>query len=196
MPNAGCDDHGEKKVNRIADRLQKHRTILISDAVSSELARDIVGRLLLLDLEEPGEPIYVFINSPGGVIDDGFAIFDTMRALASPIRTICTGLAASMATVILLGAEKGHRYVMPGCRAMMHQPSGGAIGAGSDLAISAEQILKFRERINRLLSEYTGQPLERIEEDMHRDYWMTAEEAVEYGLFDKVVSRLDEIYVK
>ncbi len=196
MPNAGCDDQSDKKVNRIADRLQKHRTILISEAVSSELAQDVVGRLLLMDLEQPGEPIYVFINSPGGGIDSGFAIFDTMRAVKSPIRTICTGISASMATVLLNGAEKGHRYVMPQCRSMMHQPSGGAGGTGSDLAIQAEQIIKFRERLNRLLADYTGQPLERIEKDIGRDYWMTAEEAVEYGLYDRIVDSLEDIYTR
>jgi ATP-dependent Clp protease protease subunit len=196
MPKAGCDDRNDRKIDRIAERLQEHRTILISEPVSSELAKDIVARLLLMDLEKPGEPIHVFINSPGGTIDDGFAIFDTMRFIRSPIRTICTGLAASMATVLLLAAEKGHRYVMPGCRAMIHQPSGGAIGAASDIAISAEQILKLRERINRLLAEETGQPLERIQRDMHRDHWMTAEESVEYGLFDKVVTDFEEVYGK
>ena len=196
MPKSGCDDHGDRKVDRIAERLQDQRTILISESVDSELAQTIVGRLLLLDFEKPGEPIYVFINSPGGVIDDGFAIFDTMRFIRSPIRTICTGLAASMATVILLAAEKGHRYVMPGCRAMIHQPSGGAIVTASDIAISAEQILKLRARINRILSEETGQPIERIEKDMHRDHWMTAEESVEYGLFDEVVTSWADVFGK
>jgi len=194
MTKAGCEDQGDRRIDRVAERLQDHRTILISEAVTSELAKSIVGRLLLMDFEKPGEPITVFINSPGGVIDDGFAIYDTMRFIRSPVTTVCTGLAASMATVILLGAEKGRRLVMPGCRAMIHQPSGGAIGSASDIAISAEQILKLRERINRLLSEETGQSVEQIEKDMHRDHWMTAAESVEYGLFDKVVEGWGEVF--
>jgi ATP-dependent Clp protease protease subunit len=186
-------ENDERLQKRIEERLLESRTILISEAVTSSLARRIVASLLLLDAESAEKPITVHINSPGGSIYDGFAIYDTMRAVRAPVRTVCTGLAASMASVLLLGGRKGHRYVLPSCRVLIHQPRGGMGGDATDIRIQAKEMLTLREQINRLLAEETGQPLERIEKDVDRDYWMSAEEAREYGLFDRVLTSLGDL---
>jgi ATP-dependent Clp protease protease subunit len=186
-------EHEEQFQNRLEERLLRSRTIFISESVTPRLARRIVASLLVLDAESGEAPITVHINSPGGSIYDGFAIYDTMRAVRSPVRTVCTGLAASMASVLLLGGEKGHRYVLPSCRVLIHQPRGGMGGDATDIRIQAKEMVTLRERINQLLADETGQPLERIAKDVDRDYWMSAEEAREYGLFDKVVGSLAEI---
>jgi ATP-dependent Clp protease, protease subunit len=190
MPRNECQSQVK---SRLQNRLLKAREILISDPVDSGLAGDVIASLRVLELESPDEPVNIFINSPGGAIDDGFAIYDTMRAVKCPIRTICTGLAASMATILLLGGDRGQRFVMPNCRAMIHQPRGGAGGQASDIAITAEAILKLRARINAIISEETGQALEQVEKDMDRDRWMSAEEAVEYGLFDKIIGSFEDL---
>ena len=185
--------HEESFQDRLEERLLRSRRIIISEPVSSKLTKRVLTSLLVLDAESSDEPIDVFINSPGGTADDGFAIYDAMRFVRAPIRTVCVGLAASAATIILLGGDRGKRYVLPGCRIMIHQPSSGVQGTASDIEISAKEILKLRERINELLVQETGQSRERIEKDMKRDHWMSAEESVEYGLFSKIVESLADI---
>jgi ATP-dependent Clp protease protease subunit len=187
------EDHVQ---SRLDVRLLRARTIVISEPVTDKLAQRVLASLLLLDAEAPDEPILVVINCPGGEIYNGLAIYDTMRTIRSPIRTVCTGHAASMGSILLLAGEKGHRYVLPNCRTLIHQPRGGMGGDATDIRIQAKEILTLRERLNRILAEETGQPLERVEKDVDRDYWMSAEEAVEYGLFDRIVESLAEVREK
>ena len=192
---SGDDD--EKKPdplsNAIVKQLLDSRTVLLTGPVTDELSQKIVAQLLVLDARDVERPIRVYINSPGGSVDAGFAIYDAMRFVRAPVHVICAGLAASAATVILLGAAKGSRYTLPNTRFLLHQPSTGMQGQASDISIGAQQILNLRARINRLLAAETGQPLERIETDTHRDYWMTAEEAVAYGLIDSIVASASEL---
>lgn len=177
----------------IVKKLLDHRTILLCGPVTDDLAREIMAQLLVLDADSPEKPIRVYINSPGGAVDAGFAIYDTMRFVKAPVHTVCAGLAASAATVILLGAAKEHRYSLPNTRFLLHQPSTGMQGTASDVAIGAKEILKLREKVNELLARETGQDLERISQDTHRDYWMGADEAKEYGLITTIVARVTDL---
>ncbi len=186
-------DSDSSLVTKLETRLLESRTIMISEPVTSRLSRRVIASLLLLDQEDPAAPINVIINSPGGSADDGFGIYDAMRFVRSPVRTICVGIAASAATIILLGADKEHRFVLPSCRILIHQPSSGARGSASDISITAKEIIKLRERINELLAAETGQPVEKIDEDVHRDYWMSAQEAVAYGLYTRVVDSVTDV---
>lgn len=191
------EDDDEKKAEQGAGPLIKQllesRSILLTGPVTDELSQKILAQLLVMDAQDAEKPIRVYINSPGGSVDAGFAIYDAMRFVRAPVHAICAGLAASAATVILLGGDKGHRYSLPNTRFLLHQPSTGMQGQASDISIGAQQILNLRARINRLLAEETGQPLERIETDTHRDYWMTAEESVEYGLIDSIVNSAGDL---
>ncbi|MCU0726957.1 MAG: ATP-dependent Clp protease proteolytic subunit [Planctomycetes bacterium] len=171
----------------------KTRTVLISEPVSAELTQKVLPRLLVLEAEDPTAPVKVLINSPGGAVDDGFAIYDMMRFIRCPVTTICVGLAASAATIILLGGAKGRRLALPNTRILLHQPSQAMQGVASDIAISAREILRIRERINKLLCAETGQSEERVLEDLNRDYWLSAEEAVSYGLISRVVASTSEV---
>ena len=171
----------------IIRRLLDHRTVLLCGPVTDDLAREIMAQLLVLDSADTVKPIRVYVNSPGGSVDAGFAIYDMMRFVRAPLFTICAGLAASAATVILLGAAKDRRYSLPNTRFLLHQPSTGMQGTASDVAIGAREILKLREKVNQLLAAETGQTFDRIAEDTHRDYWMSAEEAKSYGLITHVV---------
>jgi len=184
-----CDesDSGERTPAPIAKQLLESRTILLTGPITDELSQKVMAQLLVLDAMDCEKPIRVYINSPGGSVDAGFAIYDSMRFVKSPVISICAGLAASAATIILLGAAKGDRYSMPNTRFLLHQPSTGMQGQASDIAIGAQQILKLRKRINELLVAETGQTLERIKTDTHRDHWMTSSESLEYGLIDKIV---------
>ena len=175
-------------------KLLEKRMVFLSEAVNSGVARRLVNHLLALDAESD-KPIYMFINSPGGEVNSGFSIYDTMRFLNSEVRVITTGLCASIATIINLGAPKQHRYSMPNSHFLIHQPLiGGHIqGQASDLEITAKEILKTRKKLNELLAKECGQSFERIEEDTTRDYWMTASEAAEYGLISKVISKMTDI---
>jgi ATP-dependent Clp protease protease subunit len=190
---AGCGTDEKGKEDSLADRLMKSRTVLISEPISSELSKAILPRLLLLEAEDPNAPVKVLINSPGGAVDDGFAIYDLMRFISCPVITICVGLAASAATVVLLGGDKGSRLTLPNTRILLHQPSQGVRGAASDIEISANEIVRIRERINRIFEAETGQSMEKLLTDMNRDFWMSAEEAVEYGLLDRIVTSAKEI---
>ena len=187
------ESDAEKKQTPLAMKLLESRSILLSGPINSELAQKVVAQLLILDADDPEKPIKVFINSPGGAVDSGFAIYDMMRFVQAPVHTICTGLAASAATVILMGADEGHRYSLPNTRFMLHQPSSGMQGQASDIEITAREIIRLRQRINELLAAGTGKTVEQIFEDLNRDYWMPADAAVEYGLVDKVVTSASEL---
>lgn len=182
---------GERSYD-IFSRLLKERIIFVSGEVNDTMADLVVAQLLFLEAEDPEKDIQMYINSPGGAVTSGFAIFDTMNHIKPDVSTICVGLAASMGAVLLTAGTKGKRFALPNADIMIHQPLGGSQGQASDIKIQAEKILETRERLNKILSERTGQPLEKIEKDTDRDFFMSAEKAVEYGLIDKVLeSRLD-----
>ncbi|MGF1602476.1 MAG: ATP-dependent Clp protease proteolytic subunit [Thermosynechococcaceae cyanobacterium] len=171
----------------IYTRLSQERIIFLGQEVSDSLANRIVAFLLYLDSDDPSKPIYLYINSPGGSVTAGLAIYDTMQHIKSDVITICVGLAASMGSFLLTAGAPGKRLALPNSRIMIHQPSGGARGQATDIQIEAREIVRVRKQLNLIYSERTGQPLEKIEKDMDRDYFMSAAEAKEYGLIDKVI---------
>ncbi|MBO2532465.1 ATP-dependent Clp protease, protease subunit [Planifilum fulgidum] len=177
---------GERSYD-IYSRLLKDRIILLGTPINDQVANLVVAQLLFLAAEDPNKDIYLYINSPGGSISAGMAIYDTMQHVKPDVQTICVGLAASMGAFLLSAGAKGKRFALPNSEVMIHQPLGGAEGQATDIEIRAKRILRLRDRLNRLLSEHTGQPLEKIEKDTDRDYFMTAEEAKEYGIIDKVL---------
>jgi len=172
---------------RIADKLMEGRTIMLADPVSSELAREIIGRLLVLDAEDPKAPIDLFINSPGGSVDSGYAIYDMIQFVSAPVRCIANGLCASAAVIILLAAEKKQRMSLPNSRFMIHQPSGGARGSVADIKIEADEILKIRRKINELIAEETGKTVDEVDDATRRNTWMDVAEAKKYGLLAKIL---------
>ena len=173
----------------LEQRLFKARKVFLWNEVDDESARAVVTRLLTLDLEEPGNEITLYINSPGGTIHDGLAIYDAIQAIGSPVCTICVGMAASMGAVLLACGARGRRFVWPHARVMIHQPliMGTITGTATDLDIRARETLRYREELNRILAEKTGKSPEQIAEDTDRDYFMSAEEAMEYGLIDRII---------
>lgn len=173
----------------IYSRLLRERIIFLGTPVMDEVADSIVAQLLYLDAEDPEKDVQLYINSPGGSVTAGMAIYDTMQQIRPDVVTICFGLAASMGAFLLSGGAKGKRMSLPSARVMIHQPSGGAQGQSADIEIQAREILYLKKRLNEMLSEHTGQDLKRIEEDTERDFFMSAEEAKEYGLIDQVVTR-------
>ena len=179
---------GERSYD-IFSRLLKDRIIFIGDQITDATASVVVAELLFLESEDPDKDIHLYINSPGGSVTAGMAIFDTMNYIKPDVSTICVGMAASMGAFLLAAGAKGKRYALPNSEIMIHQPLGGAQGQASDIKIQADLILKTRDRLNRILSERTGKPLEQIEKDTDRDNFMTADEAKEYGLIDEVMSR-------
>ncbi|MBT4849438.1 ATP-dependent Clp endopeptidase proteolytic subunit ClpP [Candidatus Parcubacteria bacterium] len=172
----------------IYSRLLKDRIIFLGDAVDDRVANLVIAQLLFLDAQEGNKPIKMYINSPGGSVTDGLAIYDTMQHIKSPVSTICVGLAASMGALLLSSGAKGKRFALPNSEMLIHQIMGGARGQASDIKIKAEQILKLKDRLNKILQKHTGQALKTIEKDTDRDYYMTAEEAKEYGLIDKIIN--------
>ncbi|MBE3593926.1 MAG: ATP-dependent Clp endopeptidase proteolytic subunit ClpP [Candidatus Carbobacillus altaicus] len=172
----------------IYSRLLKDRIIVLGTAIDDHVANLVVAQLLFLEAEDPNKDIHLYINSPGGSVTAGFAIYDTMQFIKSPVSTICIGMAASMGAFLLAAGEKGKRYALPNSEVMIHQPLGGARGQATDIKIHADWILKTRDRLNRILSERTGQPLSRIERDTDRDFFMDAEEAKAYGIIDEVIT--------
>ena len=178
---------GERSYD-IYSRLLKDRIIFLGEEVNDVTANLVVAQLLFLESEDPNKDIHLYINSPGGSVSAGWAIFDTMRYIKCDVSTTCIGMAASMGAFLLAGGTKGKRFALPNSEIMIHQPSGGAQGQASDIKIQADQIIEIRKRLNRYLSENTGQPIEVIERDTERDHWMSAEEAKAYGLIDEVVS--------
>lgn len=171
----------------IYSRLLKDRIIFLSGEVNDQMSDIIIAQLLFLESEDPDKDIQFYINSPGGVVTSGLAIYDTMNYIKPDVSTICIGQAASMAAVLLSSGAKGKRYSLPNSNIMIHQPSGGAQGQASDIVIQAEQIIKIKERLNHILAANTGQDIKKIEKDTDRDFAMTASEALEYGLIDQVI---------
>lgn len=192
------DDDDDKKtedgakLEGLMQKLMKTRSVLVTGTVNQELAEKVMAQLLALDADST-DPITVFISSPGGHVDSGFAIFDTMRFLNSPVRTVGAGWVASIAVPIFFGAPKENRYSLPNTRFLLHQPSGGAGGQAADIRIQAQEILKIREKINHLISRETGKPVDQVAKDSDRDFWMSAEEALEYGLVSKIITEKREI---
>ena len=183
--------HEGERAYDIYSRLLKDRIIFLSGAISTDNANTVIAQLLFLEKENSKEDIQIFVNSPGGEIDAGMAILDTMNYIRPNITTICVGMAASMASVILAGGEKGKRFALPNSKLLIHQPMWGAEGQASDIIIKAEEITKVRKKLYELLSKYTGKPVKQIEKDADRDKYFTAEEAKKYGLIDKIVKRGD-----
>jgi len=171
----------------IYSRLLKDRIILLGTAIDDHVASLICAQLLFLESEDPEKEIYMYINSPGGVVTSGMAIYDTMQYIAPPVATLCMGQAASMASLLLCAGEKGMRYALPHSRILIHQPLGGAQGQATDIGIQAREILRMREELNGILAGHTGQSIERIEKDTDRDYFMTAQEALDYGIIDTIM---------
>lgn len=184
-------NRGERAYD-IYSRLLKDRIIMLGSAIDDNVANTIVAQLLFLEAEDPNKDISLYINSPGGSISAGMAIFDTMQFIKSDVSTICTGMAASMGAFLLAAGEKGKRFALPNSEVMIHQPLGGTQGQATDIEIHAKRILRMRENINKILSERTGQPIEVIDRDTDRDNFMSAQAAVEYGLIDKVLERKPE----
>lgn len=178
---------GERSYD-IYSRLLKERVVFVVGQVEDHMANLIVAQLLFLESENPDKDIHLYINSPGGSVTAGLSIYDTMQFIKPDISTMCLGQAASMGAFLLSGGTKGKRYCLPNARTMIHQPSGGAQGQATDIDIQAKEILIIRERLNRLMAEHTGQPLEVIERDTERDRFMDAEQSKEYGLVDEVVT--------
>jgi ATP-dependent Clp protease, protease subunit len=182
-------NRGERAYD-IYSRLLKDRIVFLGTQVNDVVANAIIAQLLFLAAEEPEKDISLYINSPGGSITSGMAIYDTMQFIKPQVSTICVGMAASMGAFLLAAGAKGKRFALPNSEVMIHQPLGGAEGQASDIEIRARRILKLRDKLNHILAEQTGQPLERIEKDTDRDYFMEASEAQQYGLIDKVIEKL------
>lgn len=176
----------------IDEKLFKSRSLTIFGEVDDKLARNVTEHLLALAAEND-DPITLYVSSPGGHVESGDVIYDMIKFIKPEVRAVGTGWVASAATTIFLAVQKEHRYALPNTRFLIHQPLGGSRGVASDIKIQAEQIVKMRERINRLIAEETGQPLERVAKDTDRDYWMTTDEAIEYGIVSKVVRSIDEV---
>lgn len=179
-------NRGERSYD-IFSRLLKERIIFVTGEVNDQMADLVIAQLLFLESEDPKKDIQLYINSPGGSVSAGLAIYDTMQYVKPDVSTICVGMAASMGAILLTSGAKGKRYALPNADTLIHQPLGGAQGQASDIEIHAKNILKKKELLNKILSERTGQPLEKIERDTDRDFILTAEEAKEYGLIDEVI---------
>ena len=187
LPYVVESDGRTEKSWDIYSRLLKDRIIFIGTPINDFVANAVIAQMLLLQMEDPKKDIQLYINSPGGSVTDGMAVYDTMRFLSCDIKTYCMGQAASMATVLVAAGTPGKRFALPHSRLMIHQPSGGATGQTSDISIAAREILRWRETLNGILSEHSGQTVERIAKDSDRDFYMTAGEAKEYGLVDQVI---------
>jgi len=174
----------------IYSRLLKDRIIFIGTPIDDNVANIIIAQLLFLQMEDPDKDINIYVNSPGGHVTSGLAIYDTMQFVKPDVNTYCIGQAASMGALLLAGGTKGKRYALPNARIMIHQPWGGAQGTAADIGIQAKEILRIKERLNKLLSNHTGQPYEQVEKDTDRDYFMPADEALKYGLVDQVIDTL------
>ena len=185
------DGSGERSFD-IYSRLLRDRIIFIGEPIESNMASSIIAQLLFLEAEDSSKDICIYINSPGGDVTSGLAIYDTMQFIKPQVQTVCVGMAASMAAVLLLAGEKGKRFALPNSEIMIHQPMGGASGQASEIKIAAEHIIKTRDKLNRLISKHTTKNLFTIEEDTDRDKYMTANEALDYGIIDSVLKSRDE----
>jgi ATP-dependent Clp protease protease subunit len=184
-------NRGERSYD-IYSRLLKDRIIMLGTPINDDVANAIIAQLLFLESEDPEKDINLYVNSPGGVVTSGLGIYDTIQFMKAPVSTICVGQAASMGAVLLAAGAKGKRFALPNARIMIHQPSGGAQGQATDIEIQAREILKIREKLNKILADHTGQPLDRIVTDVERDYFMSAEEAKQYGLIDDILTKRPE----
>jgi ATP-dependent Clp protease protease subunit len=182
------DGRGERAYD-IYSRLLKERIVFLGTSIDDNVANIIIAQLLFLESEDPAQDIYLYVNSPGGYITSGLAIYDTMQYVKAPIVTMCIGQAASMGAVLLAGGNHGKRYALPHSRILIHQPLGGAQGQATDIDIQAREILRMREEINKIFVKHTGQPIEKIDADTERDFFMTAEQALNYGIIDKIVEK-------
>jgi ATP-dependent Clp protease protease subunit len=182
------DGRGERAYD-IYSRLLRERIVFLGTAIDDMVANLVMAQILFLESEDPSKEIYLYINSPGGIITSGLAIYDTMQYVKAPIVTTCIGQAASMGAVLLAGGEKGKRYALPHSRILIHQPLGGAQGQASDIDIQAKEILRMREEINRILEKHTGQPIDKVAKDTERDYFMGPEQAIEYGIIDQILEK-------
>ena len=178
-------NRGERSYD-IYSRLLKDRIVFLGGEIDDDVANLVVAQLLFLEMENPDADISLYINSPGGSITAGMAIFDTMNYIKPDVRTVCVGMAASMGAFLLMAGQKGKRLALPNSEIMIHQPLGGASGQATDVAIRAEWLLNTKKKMNRLISELTGQPLEKVEKDVERDYFMSAEEGLQYGIIDEI----------
>ncbi|MDY0000735.1 MAG: ATP-dependent Clp endopeptidase proteolytic subunit ClpP [Polyangia bacterium] len=174
----------------IFSRLLKDRIVFLGTEIDDTVANIVIAQMLFLESEDPDKDIMLYINSPGGVVTAGLAIYDTIQYVRCNVSTICMGQASSMAAVLLAAGETGKRFILPHARVMIHQPKGGAIGQASDIEISAREILKNRERLNEILAKHTGQAIDRVRKDTDRDFFMDASEAISYGVVDKVLERM------
>lgn len=179
-------NYGER-IYDIYSRLLKERIIFLGGPIVDEVANSVIAQLLFLDHEDPKKDIKLYINSPGGSVTAGLAIYDTMQHVKSPVSTICVGIAASMGAVLLSAGEKGKRFALPNSEILLHQVMGGAEGQATEIEITARHILKIRERLNQILVKHTGQKLTKIEKDTDRDFWLTAQESKEYGIIDEIL---------
>ncbi|MBR3794901.1 MAG: ATP-dependent Clp protease proteolytic subunit [Clostridia bacterium] len=177
--------YGERSYD-VYSRLLKDRVVFLRGEVNQQMANSIVAQLLFLEMEDPDAEISMYINSPGGSVTDGMAIYDTMRYIKPKIRTVCLGMAASMGAFLLMAGEPGMRLALPNSEVMIHQPSGGASGQATDVQLHAQWLLRTKNKMNSLMAEMTKQPLEKIQQDVERDYFMTAEEALAYGIIDEI----------
>jgi ATP-dependent Clp protease protease subunit len=183
---------GERQYD-IFSRLLKDRVIFLGDAIDNSVANIVVGQLLFLESADPDKDIHLYINSPGGSVTAGMAILDTMRFIKSPVCTICIGEASSMGALLLAAGERGKRFALPNARIMIHQPLGGFHGQATDIQIRAREMLRVKDKLNRILAEATGQPFEQMEADTERDNFMSAEEALAYGLIDRIIASRQDV---
>ena len=179
---------GERSYD-IFSRLLKDRIIFLGEEVNATTGSLVVAQLLFLESEDPGKDIHLYINSPGGEVQSGLAIYDTMQYIKCDVSTICVGMAASMGAFLLAGGAKGKRYALPNAEIMIHQPSGGAKGQATEIQIAAENILKTKKKLNEMLAANTGKPVEQVAEDTERDHWMDAKEALDYGIIDSIIEK-------
>ncbi len=179
---------GERSYD-IYSRLLKDRIIFLGGQIDDHISNLVIAQLLFLEAEDPDKDIHLYINSPGGVVTSGLAIYDTMQYIKPPVATICVGQAASMAALLLCAGEKGKRYSLNNSRIMIHQPLGGFQGQATDIHIQAQEILRLKQRLSEMLASHTGQPLEKVQSDTERDYFMSGEEACSYGIIDSIMSR-------
>ena len=185
--------HEREEEPKILERFLKTRTILLSEEITAEVAKRVYQNLLLLEGEDAAKPITVIINSPGGEADSGFGLYDMLRFIHPPVRTLVAGLCASAAILVFIAAQEGSRLSLPHSRFLLHQPSSASFGQASDLEIAANEIIRLRDRYNSLVSEATGKPVDTVAQDADRDFWMAAPQGLEYGLVDRIITRRSEI---
>lgn len=182
------NERGERSYD-IFSRLLNDRIIMLDGEVNDTMASLVTAQLLFLESQAPNEPVYIYINSPGGSVSAGLAIYDTMQFIKCPVHTTCMGLAASMGAILLSGGEKGHRYCLPNAEVMIHQPLGGAQGQSSDVQIAAEHLARTKRRLTLMLAENCGKSYDDVEDDINRDNWLTAQDALDYGIIDQIIDK-------